>query len=109
MKLISLFLVLFSFSTFSSSLCQKQKFNDFEIEVISELAVKLDYSMDELCSNPRIFDIQKEKRVVFNRKTQKSEAHLVITLHYNEYSCEYHFASEKLAWANDYNYCYSTW
>lgn len=75
--------------------------------VVQMLAKKLSYTPEELCTLPRLFDIQDEQRRFYYADTDRYEDHTVITLHYGEYSCEYHYNTGRAEWKKQY--CYSTW
>lgn len=75
-------------------------------KALEALAVKLSYSYDEFCGSTRILDIHQEERLIYNQPKDEYDNHLVITLHYNEYSCEYKYNLVDESWGNQY--CYST-
>ena len=74
--------------------------------LLYSLSEKLSYSYEELCSEPRIFDIFSERRQVYYLESDSYHEHMFITLHYNEYSCEYQFDMVMDQWADQH--CYST-
>lgn len=89
------------------TLCDKFQSRPELQTVVHMLAKKLSYTADELCQNPRIADIQDEQRRFYYADTDRYETHTVITLHYSEYSCEYHWNAGRSDWMKQY--CYSTW
>lgn len=62
-----------------------------------------------MCNLKRILDIQNESRNYYYADKDQIETHQVMSLHYSEYSCEYHYNTERLKWMIDRQYCYSTW
>ena len=75
-------------------------------DLLQQLAAKLGYSYEELCQHPRIMDIYSEVRNLHNREKDTFELHQFITLHYNEYSCEYRFNLVTNSWGAQK--CYNT-
>lgn len=93
----------------SSDKCQRYHKDIEMMSLLDQLADRLKYKFDEFCTNIRIWDIQKEVRRYYYRDTDEMENHQVITLHYNEYSCEYHFNLDRQKWMKGRDYCYNTW
>ena len=106
-KLIALGLLCLAFSS-HAHLCTKFEGRE-DMELVLELAEKLMYSPAELCQHQRIMDIQPEVRSYYYQDSDEFEDHKVLTLHYNEYSCEYHFNLVREEWMDARNYCYNTW
>lgn len=79
------------------------------IDLLEQLADRMNYTYEEFCTNIRIWDIQKETRQYYYRDTDQMEPHSVITVHYNEYSCEYHYNDIRQQWMKSRDYCYNTW
>lgn len=107
MKKVSLVFVgvlLFSFNSYGLDFCAKYQGSD--LELVSMLAEKLFYTRDKLCSHPRILDIQKEIRSAYYVDVDSYEDLIVLTLHYNEYSCEYHYNRKRKLWSRQS--CYNT-
>lgn len=105
---LSLFTTLFADAALASGrLCTKFESRPAVQTVVQILAKKLSYSMEQLCNHERILDIQDEPRRFFYQDSGQYETHTVITLHYNEYSCEYHYNAGRSQWQKEY--CYSTW
>ena len=103
-----MFLVLFSaVNAGAHTLCDKFAERPAIQTIVHMLAKKLSYTTDELCTNARIFNIQDEQRRFYYADTDRYEDHTVITLHYGEYSCEYHYNTARSEWKKQY--CYSTW
>ena len=88
--------------------CAKFKNNVHEVKV-KQLSERLMYSWEEFCDHPRIMDVQHEVRNYFYMDSQEFEDHNVYTLHYNEYSCDYHFNIPRGTWMKEKDYCYNTW
>lgn len=86
--------------------CEKQQSNPVHAELLKALAQKLSYDYNEFCNSPRIIDVFFEDRSVYNRESDTYEDHKFITLHYNEYSCQYTFNLVKKAWGKQH--CYNT-
>lgn len=108
MKSLLLSMVLFfSVSAQAANHCQRYESSP-NMNFIVELSKKLSYELSELCELERIADIQFEQRRYYYADSDQFESHKVITLHYWEYSCEYHFNLERDQWQNKRNYCYST-
>lgn len=99
---------LFFHKVLSFDLCEKFQGQEKKVSLVAELAKKLHYSLDELCLNPRVLDIQLERRSKFFRQTNEIESFVVIALHYSEYSCDYYFLLKSGSWADSLNNCYST-
>lgn len=91
----------------TKTLCTKFEARPAVQTVVHMLAKKLSYTMDELCTHPRVLDIQDEQRRFFYQDSGQYETHTVITLHYSENSCEYHYNAGRSQWQKQY--CYSTW
>ena len=70
------------------------------------VAKAMGYTTDELCALPHLFDIYIERRTLYNAKNE-AEPHVWVTLHYNEYSCQY-FVRDADHVVTRKN-CYNTW
>lgn len=92
-----------------ANLCSYLSKNNDASSTVKKLATKLNYSYEQLCTHPRILAIQDEERSYYYSDSNDFENHLVITLHYSEYSCEYHYNSTRLTWNTEKQYCYNTW
>ncbi len=101
-------LALSSLSTAAYDYCAKFEDNNHEVKVRA-LATRLAYDWAEFCDHDRIMDVQHEVRRYYYRDTDQFEDHNVYTLHYNEYSCEYHYNLVRENWIKDKDYCYNTW
>ena len=82
-------LVIGSQSAFAfGPLCQRYMKNQLEVDAIRTIASNLQYSTEELCSPNRILDVQVTHTQLFD-ENQQPIPHTWVTLHYNEYSCQY--------------------
>jgi len=87
--------------------CAKFDSNPKVKELIRQLTVKLKYSEAEFCGSTRIMDIDNETRMVYHREDDRYHPYEFITLHYNEYSCEYQYSWDQSLWRDQG--CYNTW
>ena len=97
-----------SFSAMAVNHCIRYEKNIDKASLIQQLSKRLSYQYNELCTLERIADIQFEERRKFHKDTNEYENHQVVTLHYWEYSCEYHFNLDRKQWNREFDYCYST-
>lgn len=77
------------------------------ISVIELMAPMLSYEYHELCELDRLMAIYPTRVGVYNREKDEYQEHISITLHYNEYSCEYQYNLAELRWGK--KQCYNTW
>ncbi|MCO5113225.1 MAG: hypothetical protein M9899_03520 [Bdellovibrionaceae bacterium] len=77
------------------------------ISVIEILAPMLSYEYHELCESERVMAIYPTRVNVYNQEKDEYQEHISITLHYNEYSCEYRYNMVELRWGK--KQCYNTW
>lgn len=105
-KAVLLFFLLFGLSA-QGHICKKFE-GGLDYKTVENLALKLNYSFEEFCNSNRILDIQKEIRYLYNYSADQSLKHQVFTLHYNEYSCEYHYVDFFKSWDDERAYCYNT-
>ncbi len=99
---------LMSLSTNAYDYCSKFENNDHE-QTVRQLSERLRYSWEEFCDHNRIMDVQHEVRSYYYQDSDQFEDHNVYTLHYNEYSCEYHYNISRTNWQKERDYCYNTW
>lgn len=90
----------------SADLCAPYATRESDQKAISLVARHMRLSVDELCAHPRVLDIQVTERVFYNPQ-QQPEPHFWVTLHYNEYSCQYFIRKEDLVMTR--SNCYNTW
>lgn len=110
MKLIAACLLLcFSSSALANPHCGRYLSDARKTEVLESLADELLYSYDELCSHARIQNIQMEQGEFYYDDTKEFEVHDIVTIHYNEYSCEYHHNVARKLWQSGLHRCYNTW
>jgi hypothetical protein len=109
-KIILIALLTLSISSIQgANLCTRYE-NDGKFHALLEnLAEKLFYDFTTFCQESRIGDIQKEVRRYYYQDSDQYEDHTVVTLHYVDYSCEYHFNLERREWITSRQYCYNTW
>jgi hypothetical protein len=68
--------------------CARYENNGRYREAIQIVAKAMKYSEQELCHLPRLADVYVVDRVFYNERNE-AEPHIWLTLHYNEYSCQY--------------------
>lgn len=86
--------------------CARYQGNSRYEEAIAIVAKAMKYSTQELCTLPRLADFFIEDRNFVNEK-QEIEPHIWLTLHYNEYSCQYFLReADKVVTRKN---CYNTW
>lgn len=100
-------LSLFLADTQAVNHCKRYE-NSENTELVIALSEKLLYEYSEFCEQERIADLQVEVRRYYYRDSDEFEDHKVLTVHYWEYSCEYHFNLVRENWQDERNYCYST-
>lgn len=106
MKTLALALSLFSFSAFAQGHgCARYEYKPVFTESLKTVANFLDFSYEELCSHPRVLDVHVTTTKIYNQK-QEPIPHVWVTLHYNEYSCQY-FVNETNFEVTKSN-CYNT-
>ena len=108
MKKMLLILPILATQTFAYDYCSKFEEGEHASKV-KYLSQRLDYSWEEFCDHARIMDVQHEKRNYFYMDSNEFEDHNVYTIHYNEYSCEYHYNIVRSTWMTEKDYCYNTW
>jgi len=106
--LTTLGLILIALQVSAYDYCAKFEDNAHELKV-RQLSERLAYEWEEFCDHPRIMDVQHEIRRYYYQDTDQFEDHNVYTLHYNEYSCEYHYNVGRKNWFKEKDYCYNTW
>jgi hypothetical protein len=74
--------------TVEGNKCERYVGNARYSEAIDLIAKAMKYSTEELCTLPRLADVYVVDRVFYNEKNE-AEPHIWLTLHYNEYSCQY--------------------
>lgn len=75
-------------------------------KLIRSLADKLQYSYEAFCTADRIMDVFQEDKLVYHKETDSFQPYIFVTIHYNEYSCEYQFNLQQDRWAKQE--CYNT-
>lgn len=108
---MKLLIIFFSFflaaqTMFAQNLCAQFPTNSHKEGLLKELSTRLNYSYEEFCSNNRILAIYDEVRKVYYAESDEYHDHLFITLHYNEYSCEYQYDLNDRQWRDQH--CYNT-
>jgi hypothetical protein len=69
-------------------LCQRYMNNQLDVDAIRTVARNLQYTTEQLCSPSRILDVQ-VTHTQLPDENQRPIPHTWLTLHYNEYSCQY--------------------
>ena len=106
MKLLLASLLFLSLGAQASNLCQKLETSPAFLQALNVVATNMQYSMDEICSSERILDLQIQHTSITNKEGQ-TQPHVWVTLHYNEYSCQYFVRDEDLLVTR--KNCYNTW
>lgn len=86
--------------------CARYMENSTTAFLMQSLAQKLMYSYEEFCNHPRIMDVYQEDKLVYKRETDEYQKYKFVTVHYNEYSCEYQYNLDEKRWAKQE--CYNT-
>ncbi len=106
-KYILVAIVLSSSPAFAVNHCKQYEKNAFLTQLLQSLSARLSYTHEEFCNSERIMDIFREERLVYHQEDDQYHPYEFITLHYNEYSCEYQYNIDGQKWASQY--CYNTW
>lgn len=106
MKLLGLLALLSVSSLHAADFCQKYDKHPLFINSVEVVAKNMKSSLEELCSNPSIYDIYVTSTDVVS-VTGESIPHTWVTLHYAEHSCQY-FVREVDLVVTKKN-CYNTW
>ena len=107
MKVLALVLALGSFAAFAQDNgCNRYANRSTYQTAINTVAQHMDYTGEDLCSSPRILEIYVVNTQVDNERHEPIP-HIWVTLHYNEYSCQY-FVREADYVITKSN-CYNTW
>lgn len=106
--LLSLVLVTTSLTVraFEGNHCKQFDKNAKIADLFRQLAKKLQYDYEEFCNNPRIADLYHEEKLVYHREDDQYHPYEFLTIHYNEYSCQYRYSYDEKAWKNQE--CYNT-
>lgn len=89
--------ILFALALFSVApafgrqrMCDKYANNAPYVKALNIVATNLQYTLDGMCNLSRLSDIYVDRRNWPSAKDpMKMEMHIWVTLHYNEYSCQY--------------------
>jgi hypothetical protein len=95
-------------SEFSERSCELYSKNEKyakALDVVAEMVTNS--SRSELCSLAHLLDVHVAEKNIFNKENEKTENHVWVTLHYNEYSCQY-FVRDTDFVVTQKN-CYNTW
>ena len=95
MKLLAASILFLSLGAHASNLCQKLDAKPAYLQALTVVATNMQYTMSEICSHERILDIQIDNTKIINKDGQV-EPHIWVTLHYNEYSCQYFVRDEDM-------------
>lgn len=107
MKLLFLIWMMFSISAYSQENgCARYEGNSAFMKSLATVAQNMNYSLEELCSHPRILDIH-VTNTRLNHDGQWAIPHFWISLHYNEYSCQYYVREDDFIVTR--KNCYNTW
>lgn len=78
----------------ATGFCSRYADNAEYLRAIEIVAEKMMYTSTELCELGRLADIHVDTRGIYNADTDQVERHIWVTLHYNEYSCQYFVRAE---------------
>ena len=100
-------LMAFGFSAQAdTNFCARYNHQPRYVKAISVIAHNMQYDVEQLCTLPRLADIYITDRVFYVPPKNEPEPNVWITLHYNEYSCQY-FVREA-DWVVSRKNCYNT-
>lgn len=103
---LTLGLMLGAQASAATGFCAKYAGNAEYLRAIEIVAHKMKYTTTELCELGRLADIFVDTRGIYNSEIDEVERHIWVTLHYNEYSCQY-FVRAKDGVVTKQN-CYNT-
>lgn len=107
MKLFALAVLMFSASAFAQGNgCTRYSNNQVFMKAIETVAQEIGYSYEDMCSGSRVLDVHVTTKKIYNEQ-QEPIPHVWVSLHYNEYSCQY-FVRESDFTITKGN-CYNTW
>lgn len=106
MKALALGLAVLSSSAFANNLCTKYDNRSEYINALTALVTHMDRSLEEVCSSPRILDIEIQPSQIINREGQ-AVPQFAVYFHYNEESCKYLLNRETLTLTS--SRCFPTW
>lgn len=89
-----------------SDKCARYRQNPKFLPAIGLIARNMQYSLEDLCHLPHLADLYVTNRVFYNEQGEE-EPHVWVTLHYNEYSCQYFIRD--LDQVVTRKNCYNTW
>lgn len=94
-------------SAFAHGHCGKYEENQAYMAAIRTVASRMQYKALELCALPTLADIYVSSTSLVDSETGEVIPHSWVTLHYNEYSCQYFVrnSDQSLTKSN----CYNTW
>lgn len=69
-------------------LCERYLDNALEVAAIETVSFNMQYTPEQLCSLPMAYDIQ-ITHTMLSDEDQRPIPHTWLTVHYNEYSCQY--------------------
>ncbi len=108
MKTLSLLALLLSGSAFANEMCADSYRNQKDVIALEVVAKAMKYTVDELCSHPRVMDFYFADRIFYRvENNNEPEPHTWVTIHYNEYSCQYFVRDLDLVITS--KNCYNTW
>ncbi len=90
-----------------ADLCAPHMSRDLRMRALETLSARMDYSLGELCSHPRLLDIHVTETNFYNPATREHEPSEWVTLHYREfYACQYYVRQADMVVTKQN--CYST-
>lgn len=98
--------LLFSAPAFATDHCARYDANEKYAHALSVLAKSMGYARPELCTLPRLADIYVTTTTLVNERNE-SIPHVWVTLHYDEYSCQYYVREADFVTTK--KNCYNTW
>jgi hypothetical protein len=89
LKVLAIFITLTT-SAFAHDACQNSFRSMQDQTAFTVVAKNMKYTVDELCSLPRLLAVYMDNRTFYRpENNNQPEPHTWVTLHYNEYSCQY--------------------
>ena len=88
-KVLALLLTLPA-SAIADDYCTSSVRHERDQVALEVVATAMKYTVEELCQHPRVMAIHFTDRIFYNpQNNNEPEPHVWMTVHYNEYSCQY--------------------
>lgn len=110
MKLLMGLVLFFTFalSANAADVCADSIRHERDQVALKIVATAMKYEVEELCNHPRVMDIYFTDRIFYRpENNNEPEPHVWMTIHYNEYSCQYFVRDIDLVVTQ--KNCYNTW